>query len=478
MAKLVIRRDEMVLLKNSESAKNSELYGNLYDIIQPYETLTEDEFNNTTLFDDKARAVILNNKKELFEEIKNEWSAIGFNDERTSEIRCQLCNTKNKLVYYIRNKKNDVELNVGSDCIKKFPGIENLDKHKRSYKEHLKNHTELKRKIEFDEIDLENINFHKNYEDWFKSFKILLPYLLYTRIKDTLYSLNSLRTNYIKNGGDINYVKDQYFSYKNILESSKNEAEKYYESAKKNPLICKKELSDWLHETNPTIWEKLLKNNGILTTDTLQNCFQNNFVKSKLKIFNTRLAEDDVNIVGMNGNLIRFSLKNNDYVYPLIFTIKCDVFMKKIGCNCLTNKKYFFYKEDLSDAIIEQSPTNFNALCNRLLSPLEKIGLSIHISQYTNDVYYVRLPKVISTSRSGIKNKMCEIGYKKVAASALYNFSAPLLFSSDEEIQKDFNKRLTNLNRTPWISQDEFEKSENLAKSLTIQKQREFIPYK
>lgn len=477
MAKLLIRREEMILLKNSESAKNSELYGNLYNIIQPYEVLTEDEFKSNPLFDDKARAVILNNKKSLFEEIKSEWSAIHFNDESTTEVHCQLCNTKNKFVYYIHNKKNDIELNVGSDCIKKFPGIENLSNQRRSLNEYKKQQSELKRKIEFDEIDLENINFNTKFEAWFKNFKIMLSYNLFTQIKNSLHNLNLLRTNYIKNGGDINYVKEQYFLFKNNLEFFKEEAENYYNSIKNNPLVCKKDLSNWLHETNPSIWQKVLENDGILTADTLKHCYQNTYVKSKLKIFNSRLAENDISIVGINGNIIRFVMKNNDYTHPLIFTMKCDMFMEKIGCYCLTDKKYFFHKYDLSNCNIEQSQSNFNALCNRLLSPLEKIGLSIHQSEYTNDVYYVRLPKVVSTSPSGTKSKFCEIGYKKVAISALYNLCTPLIFSTDEEIQNDFKKRLTALNRTSWLNQDEFKKAESLAKTLSIQKQREFVPY-
>ncbi len=60
MGKLLIRRDEMILIKNSEAGKNFDLYGNLFAILQTYNVLSEDEFYKNQCFDDKARAVILN----------------------------------------------------------------------------------------------------------------------------------------------------------------------------------------------------------------------------------------------------------------------------------------------------------------------------------------------------------------------------------------------------------------------------------
>lgn len=225
MSKLLIRRDEMILIKNSEAGKNSDLYGNLFASLQTYDSLNEDDFNNHQTMDKAARAVILNNKQLLIDEIKNEWYAIGCNDEATGEVRCQLCHTKNKFVFYIQNKQNNNELHVGSECIKKFPGIKDVSTVRRTFTERQKQQAEIKRRIDFDKIDLENINYIKSSEEWFSNFRILLPYKLYHDIKNILYNLNSLRTNYIKNGGELIHINQQYFEFKKLLETYKQEAE-------------------------------------------------------------------------------------------------------------------------------------------------------------------------------------------------------------------------------------------------------------
>ncbi len=478
MAKLLIRRDEMILLKNSEAGKNFDLYGNLFAALQTYDVLSEDEFNKSQTLDDKARAVILNNKKILFDEIKNEWSGIGCNDEATGEIRCQLCRTKNKLVFYIHNKLNDNELNVGSECIKKFPGIENVAKIRRTHNEQQKYQAESKRRIEFDEIDLTDINYIKESEEWFKNFKILLPYKLFHDIETLLYNLNSLKTTYIKSGGEITYVKKQYFELKTLLKKCKKEAENIYQRNKGQLLVCRKGLADWLNSNHNDIWEAVMKNGGLLNTETLKYCYETEFVQSHLKRFNARISDGDISIIGMNGPSIRFMIKNSDYIYPLYFGMNCKVFMQNIGCYCLTNKNYHFGKKDLVNISVEQTNSNFDAMCNRIMSPLEKIGLQIERSEYTGEKYYVRLPQTTRASKWSNRVETTELGYKKIAESAIFTKFNALVFASDEEIEAAFARILSQLNRTTkWLTKVEKEKMEEISKSLTIQQQREFVPY-
>lgn len=77
MGKLLLKQDEMILLKNSEAVKNIETYGNMYDCVMPYKVLSEIDLQKNELFNTKARATILGNKNLLFQEIKDEWYAIG-----------------------------------------------------------------------------------------------------------------------------------------------------------------------------------------------------------------------------------------------------------------------------------------------------------------------------------------------------------------------------------------------------------------
>lgn len=478
MARLLIRREEMILFKNSEAGKNSDLYGNLFASLQTYDALSEEDFTNHPTMDDTARAVILNSKQLLIDEIKNEWFAVGCNDDATGEVRCQLCHTKNKFVFYIQNKLNNNELHVGSECIKKFPGLKDVSKVRRTFTEKQKQQAEIKRRIDFDKIDLDNINYIKSSEEWFNNFKILLPYKLYNDIKTLLYNLNSLRTNYIKNGGELSHITQQYIEFKKLLETCNLDAERIYKQNIRNPLCCKKELADWLLKNYPNTWESIMKNDGLLTKETLKYCYLPAYVETNLNKFKSKLNDTDINIFGTNGNYIRFVIKNSDYLYPLYFGIPMNEFMKNIGCQCLTDNSYRFNKQDLSAIVIENNNSNFNAMCNRLLNPLQNIGLKIEKSDYSKDIYYVRLPQINRTSKWSDRVEKTEIGYKKIDERAIFEKFNRLIFANDKEIEHTFSQILNQLNRTTkWMSQEEKNRMDEISKSLSIQQQREFTPY-
>ena len=181
----------------------------------------------------------------------------------------------------------------------------------------------------------------------------------------------------------------------------------------------------------------------------------------------------------MNGPLIRFVIKNNDYIYPLYFTMQSKDFMMNIGCYCLTDKNYSFGKNELTKVKLEQNNNNFDAMYNRILSPLEKVGLRIERGQYTGELYYVRLPRIIRSSKWSDRTETSEIGYKKISETIIYTKLDSLIFASDSEIQNVFSKILAQLNRTSkWIDKGEKEQMEQFSRSLYIQSQREFINYK
>ncbi len=350
MGKLLLKQDEMILLKNSEAVKNIETYGNMYDCVMPYKVLSEIDLQKNELFNTKARATILGNKNLLFQEIKDEWYAIGCNDETTEEVHCQLCGRKNKRIFYIKNRKNNNELHVGSECIKKFPDIENISVIRKTMREQLSLQNENKRRIQFSEIELDNVDYIKNAEKWFSDFRILLPAVLYNNIKMVLYNLNSLKTNYVKKGGKIEDIREQYIAYKKLFEKYKKEALQFYETNKMKPLICRKNLADWLETEHLNVWKHVLENGGFLDRETLEYCYQTEYVRAHLKQFNMKIRDDNIQIVGMNGPFIRFQLQNEDYRLPVYLLVSTKDFMKNIGCYCLTNKKYSYSKHDLVGA--------------------------------------------------------------------------------------------------------------------------------
>ena len=164
-----------------------------------------------------------------------------------------------------------------------------------------------------------------------------------------------------------------------------------------------------------------MKNGGLLNQEALKCCCYPEFVQAHLKRFNTRILDKDISI--------------------------------------------------------EQTNSNFDAMCNRIMEPLKRIGLQIEKSMYTDEKYYVRLPKITRISKWSDRVETTEIGYKKVAESAIFVKFSGLIFSSDKEIEDFFSKILNRLNKTKWLTKDEKDKMEEISKSLSIQQQKEFTPY-
>lgn len=197
--RLLITQQEMVLIRNSSETRNIEIYGNLYACIEDYKKLSEADLEDNLVFDKKARAVLLNpeNKKVMINKIMDEWYSIKNCNIAEILMNCQLCGRPNKYIYYIRNKITDVELHIGSDCVKNYPDITGIKQQRKRMSQLQREQEQQKRKIEFEVKEGEDIGFIDKAENKFKDFPILLPFKLYNAIKDTIYQLNLSKTTYL-----------------------------------------------------------------------------------------------------------------------------------------------------------------------------------------------------------------------------------------------------------------------------------------
>ena len=131
--KSILSRDEISLLKSSEEIKNTDLYGNLFNIlleITKLEAVTLDELKEHGL-DNIGVTILTHNKGKLIDDITHEWYVESKSaEDPDKKIHCGLCNTPNKYLFYIRNRLNNIQLNVGSSCMKKFSEIEGYANHK------------------------------------------------------------------------------------------------------------------------------------------------------------------------------------------------------------------------------------------------------------------------------------------------------------------------------------------------------------
>ena len=119
-----ITLDEINLILSSEEAKNTQTYGNLFQVLLNSNLKKGVKIEYIKGLDKKAYNTLVYNKDILKKNVESEWNAERvIKTDNDKKIKCSLCNTPNKYIFFIKNKINGKVLNVGSSCIKKFPFI-------------------------------------------------------------------------------------------------------------------------------------------------------------------------------------------------------------------------------------------------------------------------------------------------------------------------------------------------------------------
>lgn len=479
--RLLITQQEMMLIKNSSEATNTELYGNLYDCIQNYVKLSKTELDNNIVFDEKARIVLLNpeNKKMMMDKIMDEWYSVKNCDIVETLINCQLCGRPNKYVYYIHNKITDIDLHIGSDCVKNYPDITGIKQQKKRLSQLKREQTQQKRKIEFEIREGEEIGFIDDAEKKFKEFPIVLPFKLHTAIKDVLYQLNLSKTTYIKSGGNLNDIYSSYCVLKEKFNDLYKQANKHYQVVKGNPLTCDRETSEWLLKNNAFIWDKVSKNDGIFCTNTLMKVYDEKYVNKKIKEIIWHLKDKDLRIIQISKSHIHFSIENRRYVYPVTFTMTLKSFMESIGCYALTDQQYKFGKEDLQDIVIEETSNNFQAVYNSILDLLNKNGYDFIVENKTSQAYWKKLSHYERKSKWNDRVYQTKPMYKKSNIAFFLKVMSPFLLREESYLENNFFEIVKRMEHGQvWLTQKDKNDYEDAAKyARGMQRQKEFTPY-
>lgn len=479
--RLLITQQEMILIKNSNEATNFELYGNLYDCIEKYKKLSKTDLDNNFVFDKKAKAVLLNaeNKKMMMNKILDEWYSIKNCEIVETLVNCQLCGRPNKYVFFIRNKITEADLHIGSDCVKNFPDITGIKQQKKRLSQLQREQAQQKRKIEFEVCEGDEVDFIENAENKFKEFPVVLPFELYTTIKDILYQLNLLKSTYIKSGGNLNEVYSSYCVLKGKFNDLYGQADKHYQTVKDNSLVCDKETAEWLLKNDFSVWEMVSKGNGIFCVDTLKKVYDERYVDKKIREIISHLKDEDLRILQISKSYIHFSIKNERYVYPVTFIISLKNFMKNVGCYALTDQHYQFGKEDLNDIAIEETSNNFYAGYNSILDLLKRNGYDFIVEDKTAQAYWKKLSGYERRNKWNNRVYLTNPMYKKSNISLFLKALSLFLLKDETYLEENFGTFVKLMeNGKVWITQKEKNDYEEAARyARGMQKQKGFIPY-
>lgn len=382
MKNTTLTLDEINLLLYSEEPKNTELYGNLYDVLSDLHPTKAICVEQNKSFDPKSLSALTYNKKLLIDTVIHEWYAERVTEEDPNKkIRCGLCNTPNKYLYYIRNRKNGNILNVGSSCITKFPGIEGYIEQKQQLSHILKNQKMVSRRNEFHK-HFPNVNdFISECEKYKQSIPIALPYALQEDLDNTIIRLRKIYNTYIDSG------KKPFKSIMNSFElfqtninhynKIKLEIDKFIETNINHPHICKKQEMLWLIENDKlSILKTIQNNNGFYTKTTSAMICSNKFIRDNFPIFLKHCKTKYVKICELKPNSyhIFITFQKDGYDYPITGKITLQKFMNNIGANCLFVKNFCYQdKTLLTISTIDPSIKNIQSILNYIFNFMESL---------------------------------------------------------------------------------------------------------
>lgn len=470
MSKATLIIDEINLLLNSEEPKNANLYGNLYDVllrIKKIKAISLDELKNNYGLDKVGEAAITYNKQSLMDNVKEEWYVEADSSEDLSQkVRCGLCNTPNKYLFFIRNRINHTRLNVGSYCMTKFPGIEGYTEYKYHLTKIIKNQQSTERRTQFHNKFPNVIDILDSSSFFFDTLPILLPYELYYKLQDTIKDLRMIYVQYIK------YGKKPFVSEKNSFDlfaekikdynALKKQAESFVSNNKEHPYICKRDEIDWMI-TNKQIplLNEIAKNRGLYTQGTVAKVYSYDFIRLNFEKFIKHNISKNVKINNLKNEsqqMMQFSVEKNGYGF--LFYINNKKFMNKIGANCIFDSSFKYGEEEIFKVSeIAYTEKNLHNALDSLSDTINKFGFFFVIDDDTNNIYIYK---------------------KKDKSVKLYSFTEFVKMYSKFFIQKsiDIYRFISFITSKGWITFEEQERQGIDEKIGKLYYQQYIEPYK
>lgn len=397
MPKTVLNLIEINLLLNSEEPKNTELYGNLYFVLSGLNKLKAISLDDMPTLDTKARNALSYNKKDLIDTTAREWRATTtiLERPRRDEV-CELCNTPIKYLCYIFNFKNNTELRVGSECIKKFPNMEGYVEHSKQLKSIHKNQKVITRRNEFYNRFPNCEALISDAENYFLTLPILLPYDLYTKLEDVVKRLRLTYTNYVNEGKKP--FKSELTSFElfdlaiNQFEKNKNKADEIVNDNINKPLICKRREIDWLLSQNKrAIISKIAKNNGFYNLSTICSITSIEFISGYIENIFNRNQSQLYRFKSLNNGTLQIVFNKHGYFPQITFNMSINDFMHNIGSHCIYDSKFIYSLGDFAQYMkISNTLQNLESVMNYIANLFYEFNCFLLFNEKNNNLWLCR----------------------------------------------------------------------------------------
>lgn len=403
--KSILSRDEISLFTKSEELKNTELYGNLYDILCELDDLKAVTLDTLIAhgLNEQGTIILTHKRASLFDNINREWYVESKSaEDPNKKVKCGLCNTPNRYLFYIRNRLNNRQLNVGSRCMTKFPEIEGYANHKYQLGQIQRSQREAARWLQFHEKfpNAESIIDSATY--YFDNLPILLPYDIYYPLSDVVVQLYRIHTKYIKSGTTpitTNKTSFELFDeYTQKYNKLKTIADDVIDKNIKCKFVCKRQEIDWMLQTKKVdLLETISKNQGFYTINTIKYITSIDFLTNNFNIITSCNSSGHIRLVCPKDQYEPFYYSIKSEGYSFAYQINIKKFMEHIGAECLFNEDFRFGEKELFNVSkIMITNENINSIIEIVKLACSNGGCAFLIDDTTNDLYlYYKADKSI-----------------------------------------------------------------------------------
>ncbi len=396
--KSILSRNEISLIKNSEEAKNTDLYGNLFEIllqIKDLKAITKKQLEDLNLNSDGLSA-LTHNKQTLIENTTKEWKATTeIVDNPQKNKKCQLCNTSIRYECHIRNILNNKELTIGSECVNEFK-LDGYIEQKKQLSQIRKGHKIVARRNEFYTKFPGCEQFISNTQKYFSTLPILLPYDLYTKFQDTIVRMRNIYTKYVNEGKKpFESPMDSFELFQLALDQIdelKSKAEMHIVNNNEKSLICKRREIDWMVSNNKNnLLRQISENNGHYNLTTLKQMSSYEFINEYINDIVNRNRSQLFQFIKITYNEVHISFNKKGYFPPIIFKMKLENFMSEIGANCIINKNFIYNINDMFSMLsISNSKNNLESVINYILEFMHNFNCALLFDDETNNIILCR----------------------------------------------------------------------------------------
>lgn len=452
MSKKVFTKKEVNKLLFSETIKKSKVPW-LVELLNPETGLNMSDLS-------PAQMQIVNEiRSDLLNDSIEEWTiakapdgklTLDMGPDKPKWQECQLCGTKNRYIHYIKNKLNNLTINVGSDCIDEFGEIGKVAQNDR--RSLVTAQAKNRRLVKL----LEEIpNAKSRVEKWnslLNEVVVILPNKIeepYIKLGEKSGKLLKTILSKSKNEREISDLKKVFLKqdkYKNIILE-------YTELNKNMLFVMTRKIDDWIRINRPKDHARIretvqTEGNGFISSDIAHEINEPGFLKVLATEYSNNIKPDIMKVKQITNNGFVIS------VAPL-FNVDLEI------SNRLFTKEYgsFAYGEK---GLFENELLLVNSRCH---SNGDK---SILIEEYKKMLSYMNM-KIVNVEtkndRMDIENLNPKKYYREDFDKFIERNKLLLYLNKQEELKKEIRKNNNSFTESEYknlIKQEKEIKSEYL----------------